>query len=137
MTPENMIWIAMCLPLVAAIWVALLGKLPNVREAGSIVTSVATFTVCCGLASHVFADGRPSVTLGEMMPGFSIAFTVEPLGMLFALIASGLWILTTIYAIGYMRGHHEVNQTRFFVCCLLYTSPSPRDATLSRMPSSA
>ena len=23
------------------------------------------------------------------------------------------------------------------VCCLLYTSPSPRDATLSRMPSSA
>ena len=24
-----------------------------------------------------------------------------------------------------------------FSCCLLYTSPSPRDATLSRMPSSA
>ena len=24
-----------------------------------------------------------------------------------------------------------------FHCCLLYTSPSPRDATLSRMPSSA
>ena len=25
----------------------------------------------------------------------------------------------------------------YFECCLLYTSPSPRDATLSRMPSSA
>ena len=25
----------------------------------------------------------------------------------------------------------------YIVCCLLYTSPSPRDATLSRMPSSA
>ena len=24
-----------------------------------------------------------------------------------------------------------------YYCCLLYTSPSPRDATLSRMPSSA
>ena len=24
-----------------------------------------------------------------------------------------------------------------FIACLLYTSPSPRDATLSRMPSSA
>lgn len=116
MTPENMIWIAMGLPLVAAIWVALFGKIPNLREAGSIAVSIATFTTCCMLASHVFADARPSVTLGEMMPGFSIAFTVEPLGMLFALIASGLWILTTIYAIGYMRGHHEVNQTRFFVC---------------------
>ena len=26
---------------------------------------------------------------------------------------------------------------RIFMSCLLYTSPSPRDATLSRMPSSA
>ena len=29
------------------------------------------------------------------------------------------------------------SQARFFDICLLYTSPSPRDATLSRMPSSA
>ena len=28
-------------------------------------------------------------------------------------------------------------QRSFVRCCLLYTSPSPRDATLSRMPSSA
>ena len=28
----------------------------------------------------------------------------------------------------------ELDETK---CCLLYTSPSPRDATLSRMPSSA
>ena len=26
---------------------------------------------------------------------------------------------------------------RWFTCCLLYTSPSPRDGLLSRMPSSA
>ena len=70
MTPENMIWIAMGLPLVAAVWVTLFGKIPNLREAGSIAVSIATFTVCCMLASHVFADGRPSVTLGDMMPGF-------------------------------------------------------------------
>ena len=29
------------------------------------------------------------------------------------------------------------SMTMFLSCCLLYTSPSPRDATLSRMPSSA
>ena len=28
-------------------------------------------------------------------------------------------------------------QVREYINCLLYTSPSPRDATLSRMPSSA
>ena len=29
------------------------------------------------------------------------------------------------------------NDSRHIYTCLLYTSPSPRDATLSRMPSSA
>ena len=33
-----------------------------------------------------------------------------------------------------VRGY---TQCHFFAGCLLYTSPSPRDATLSRMPSSA
>ena len=31
---------------------------------------------------------------------------------------------------------YKIN-TAFYESCLLYTSPSPRDATLSRMPSSA
>ena len=30
-----------------------------------------------------------------------------------------------------------INKSKVFDTCLLYTSPSPRDATLSRMPSSA
>ena len=36
-------------------------------------------------------------------------------------------------------GHSAHQQKRFtrFPCCLLYTSPSPRDMTISRMPSSA
>ena len=34
---------------------------------------------------------------------------------------------------GIMSNEHHAS----YWCCLLYTSPSPRDATLSRMPSSA
>ena len=34
--------------------------------------------------------------------------------------------------------HYNIEEgLRYLDCCLLYTSPSPRDATLSRMPSSA
>ena len=33
--------------------------------------------------------------------------------------------------------HHALNLTRKHSACLLYTSPSPRDGLLSRMPSSA
>ena len=39
--------------------------------------------------------------------------------MLFALIASGLWIVNSVYSIGYMRGNDEKNQTRFYVCFAL------------------
>ena len=31
----------------------------------------------------------------------------------------------------------SINKACEYISCLLYTSPSPRDATLSRMPSSA
>lgn len=119
MTPENLIWISMALPLVAVGLIFLFGKFPNVREACTIIISIVLFGLTCQLASSVFNGQRPTLVLGEMMPGFDIAFTVEPLGMLFALVATGLWVLTTIYAIGYMRGHHEINQTRFFACFAL------------------
>ena len=115
-TGSNAIWIAMALPLLAICWVFLFGKLPNLREAGSIAVSVILFGVNISLSKLVFDGGRPEFCLGEMLPGFELSFTVEPLGMIFALVASGLWVLTTIYAIGYMRGHHESNQTRFFAC---------------------
>ena len=39
--------------------------------------------------------------------------------MLFALIASGLWIVNSLYSIGYMRGNDEAHQTRFYVCFAL------------------
>jgi multicomponent Na+:H+ antiporter subunit D len=54
------------------------------------------------------------VTFVEVIPGVPLGLEVEPLGLLFALVASFLWIVTSLYAIGYMRGHHEKNQTRFF-----------------------
>ena len=41
---------------------------------------------------------------------------------------------------GLYHGTQQINQgqmDRWNIVCLLYTSPSPRDATLSRMPSSA
>ncbi len=116
MTAETLIGIAAGLPLLALFLIYAVGRWANVREACTLLVSTILFAVTCRLSSHVFSGERPALDLGEMLPGFRIAFEVEPLGMLFALVASGLWILTTVYAIGYMRGHHEKNQTRFYAC---------------------
>ena len=60
-------------------------------------------------------DGQATqYSLITIMPGIDISFHIEPLGIIFSLLASRLWILTHIYAIGYMRGAKEKNQSRFF-----------------------
>jgi len=116
MTPDQLILTSLALPLLAVGLIFLFGKFPNVRDGCSIIVSVVLFGFTCQLARLVFNGLRPELVIGEMTPGFQISFIIEPLGMIFALVASGLWILTTIYAIGYMRGHDEKNQTRFFAC---------------------
>jgi multicomponent Na+:H+ antiporter subunit D len=64
-------------------------------------------------------SGGGGLTLWELFPGLGLTFTVEPLGLIFALVASSLWIVNSIYSIGYMRGNREANQTRFYVCFAL------------------
>jgi multicomponent Na+:H+ antiporter subunit D len=106
--------VSVLLPLVGAGLVLALGKWPNAREAATLATGVALFVVVLRLLDPVMAGARPELTLLEVIPGVPLGLNVEPLGLLFALVASFLWIVTSLYAIGYMRGHHEENQTRFF-----------------------
>jgi len=116
MTPEQIIPLTLLVPLLGAAGIALTGKSPNLRETVTLTTAAITFALVASIFDDVVAGARPEWTMLEMIPGLSITFTVEPLGMVFAGIASFLWIVTTIYAIGYMRGHHEKNQTRFYIC---------------------
>lgn len=106
----------MVLPLIAAALIRFIGdKNPNLREAVSIVTAIIVFGLLLPLANMVMQGERPSFLIAEPFPGIPIELSLEPLGMMFALIAGFLWIITTVYAIGYMRGHHEKNQTRFYM----------------------
>lgn len=114
MTPEATILLALLLPAAAAPAIVLAGSRPNLREAVTLLAGAATFAVVWQLAPVVGAGGRPEVAVFEVVPGLAMAFHVEPLGLLFGLVASGLWIVTSLYSIGYMRGHHEANQTRFY-----------------------
>jgi multicomponent Na+:H+ antiporter subunit D len=107
---------AIVLPLVGALAVVATGRRANLRDSLTVGVSLLTFATVASLVSGVSAGGRPELELVTVVPGLVLAFQVEPLGMLFGLVASGLWIVTSIYGFGYMRGHHEKNQTRFFAC---------------------
>ncbi|MGI9333101.1 MAG: monovalent cation/H+ antiporter subunit D family protein [Gammaproteobacteria bacterium] len=107
---------AVLLPMAGALGVVAAGRHPNVREGVTLVTAVLLAAIVLSLWPEVSAGGRPAAVLIETMPGLALAFELEPLGMLFAFVASSLWIVTSVYAIGYMRGHGEEHQTRFYAC---------------------
>ena len=116
MTAENAILAALALPLLGALGIALAGRVSaNLRETITLVTAGGLAGTVWQIAPAIMAGDRPGVTLAEVLPGIEIAFRVEPLGMLFAALASGLWIVNSIYSIGYMRGNAEKHQTRFYV----------------------
>ncbi|MED5449100.1 MAG: proton-conducting transporter membrane subunit, partial [Planctomycetota bacterium] len=120
MSPQSLVLVAVVMPLVTAVLVAACGRRPNLRETVTLVSGGLLLCAVCLLVGSV--DVRPEVNVIDVIPGsfdqpaISIGFHVEPLGVVFALVASGLWIVTSVYAIGYMRGHGEQNQTRFFAC---------------------
>jgi multicomponent Na+:H+ antiporter subunit D len=119
MTPEALIAIAIVVPVGAATLVAASDRAPNLREAISLAAAAALFVAVASLLPLVLAGERPSLRLVEIFPGLALEFRVEPFGLLFALIASGLWIVSSLYSIGYMRGNGEAHQTRFYVCFAL------------------
>ena len=61
--------------------------------------------------------------------------TLTLLSVLFSIVLTGLGLYFASDLLALMGGTGEIQELGTF--CLLYTSPSPRDATLSRMPSSA
>lgn len=116
MTPTDAIAFAIGLPLLGAILVLLHDRYPNIREAITLITAACLLLVVLQVLPAVSAGERPGFVAFEILPGLPIAFEAEPLGMLFALVASGLWLVTSFYSIGYMRAHHEHKQTRFYAC---------------------
>ncbi|AFZ74194.1 proton-conducting transporter transmembrane domain-containing protein [Natronobacterium gregoryi] len=87
---------------------------PNVREAWSLLAAVTMFGIVASMVPGVLEGQVYETDLGFFVAGIELALRADELGMLFALVASGLYVVTAIYSIGYMRGHHEPFQTRFF-----------------------
>jgi multicomponent Na+:H+ antiporter subunit D len=119
MSPASAMQLAVALPVAASVPIVLTGRSPNLRELVTLVTAAVVLGLVGSTVPDVLAGERPELTLLQLLPGLSLTFRLEPLGMICALVASFLWLVTSIYSIGYMRGHHEQNQTRFYACFAL------------------
>jgi len=106
--------LAILLPATAALVLPLFKRRPNIRETVTLLASASLFLICISIYSTIDFSHQQSIVWLTILPQLTISFSVEPLGLLFALMSSLLWFITSIYSIGYMRYHHEKNQTRFY-----------------------
>jgi multicomponent Na+:H+ antiporter subunit D len=98
----------LAVPLIAS------SRSPNVREGWTFLAAIVKFALVASMLPAIMQGREVTCEIFEVLPGLSIAFRVDAFGMLFALVASFLWIITSAYSIGYMRGLDEHAQTRYF-----------------------
>ena len=116
MTGGTALALALLIPFAGSLLIALTGRHPNLREGVTLATAGLLFADVLWLLWANASGEAPALRIGDVMPGLTLALNIEPLGMMFAMIASGLWIINSIYSVGYMRGNNEHKQTRFYVC---------------------
>jgi multicomponent Na+:H+ antiporter subunit D len=102
--------------LIAPVGIWLLGKHPNRREAISFAAAGLTFLSVLRLVPDVLGGRVLTYTLFTILPGVTVSFAADGLTMIFAIVSSLLWFVTTAYNVGYMRSEKEHAQTRYYFC---------------------
>ena len=125
MTEALLLQSVIVLPVAGALLISLAGERhKNLREAITLITAVLLFIAILLLYQGIENSTHLVLVIIEPIAGLSLALNLEPLGLLFGLICSFLWIITSIYSIGYMRTNQEQCQTRFYVCFALSIAAS-------------
>lgn len=108
--------IAVFISMFAAAIIIMFGSRISQNERESITFAAAAIKAVCvfSMVPAVLAGESFEITLFHLVDGIDLAFKADSLGMVFACVASGLWILTSVYSVGYMRGHKEQHQTGYF-----------------------
>ena len=115
--------VAVLIPAGAAALVALTTeRRRNLRDAWSSMAAVALLAVMLFMLAGALDGQAARATLLEISPGIEIALRADPAGMVFGGLASALWVVSGVYAVGYMRGEREHKQTRFFTAFALSIS---------------
>jgi multicomponent Na+:H+ antiporter subunit D len=108
---------ALLAPLAGAFLILLAGhKRPNLREFLTMLASITMFVSIMSMIPDIISGRLIECRIIEIYAGISLLLRVDALGMIFAVLAASLWIVVSVYSIGYMRSLHEHAQTRFFFC---------------------
>jgi len=107
--------LAVLVTLIAALLIIFTGeRRRNLREFWTILASVLKFVIVISMVPFVLRGHILEYTVITLTQGVSLQFRVDQFGLFFGILASALWIATSVYSIGYVRGLNEHAQTRYF-----------------------
>ncbi len=107
------LWALIC-PAIVALLILISAKRPNLRESWTLLGSAALCYTVLSMTPIVLAHGPIQFSWFVLLPKVDFALKVDALGLIFATTSSCLWILVSIYSIGYMRSLKEHAQTRYY-----------------------
>jgi len=107
--------LAVTVSLAAVVPILVFRTRPNIREGWSFLAGGLKLFLVASMVPAVLQGTVVEYTIATVLPALAIRLRVDALGLLFALVSSSLWMVTTAYSIGYMRGLNEHSQTRYFV----------------------
>ena len=105
---------AVLVSLIAAGLIMLSGRRPNLREFWTIIAAVAKLILVFSMIPAVLAGHVIELAPLQIAKGVSLYLRVDAMGMIFAALASFLWLITSFYSIGYMRADKAKHQTGYF-----------------------
>ncbi|MCL7488089.1 MAG: monovalent cation/H+ antiporter subunit D family protein [Desulfobulbaceae bacterium] len=111
--------LAVVIPLFGSLVVMTLKNNPNLREFVSFCSAVLLFIIVLSFIPYIKAGETLVYPIFQLLPGLSITLRADGFSMIFAMVASSLWIIAVFYSMGYMRGLKEHAQTRFNACFAL------------------
>ncbi len=107
------------IPLFGALVVMTMKNHPNLREFISSCASILLFIIVLSFIPALKAGQTLVYPIFHILPGLSITLRADGMSMIFAMVASSLWVIAVFYSMGYMRAHDEPCQTRFNACFAL------------------
>ncbi len=117
-------FLAVAVSLVGAVLIVVTRKSPNIREGCSLAAAGLMFLITLTMLPSVLAGNTLNFTFFSISSPISIKFRVDAMGLLFGITASFLWVLITLYSIGYVRSLKEHAQTRYYLCFAIILSAS-------------
>ena len=114
MTLNDLLILAVLLPMLNAIILPMFSRYQNIRECVIFVFAISTFLICGYVFFLQMLHFQGEFNFAFINKSIYFGLQSNKYNTLFALLVSFLWIVSTIYSIGYMRLHKESNQTRFY-----------------------